>query len=529
MPGRLAPKAPDLTLTGGAGTEIFPTVAPGETQPRGDARGLNSMGQVTGAEFGLVSSDQDYKPYRWSPGVGAVKLTGCCDTEWGNDINDSGVIVGVTQTTASTGNRGFVASGTSMVVLPLLAGADPELSSGALAINNSGQIVGVSPVSSSASHAVLWSSSGAIQDLGTLGGTNSIATDINASGQVIGSSQIAGNAATHFFLWSASTGMQDLSTQLGAITSVVEINDAGQIIGNYTAAGGATHAFLYTPGSGLLDLGTLGGTTSSATGLNNKGDVVGSSTLADGSTHAFLWTVSDGMEDITALTGVAEVRRLNDNLQTLTGTSVPSTTPNLVGTRPRLIQLQVTQSNSPPTALFTWSCNGLTCRFDGSSSLDDKGVVSYSWDLGKSPDGSATGAVVTTTYPHAGQRSVTLTVTDAQGQSNSVTKTITISDQPIAVLTVSCTGLTCTFDSSQSTDDGAIVRRFFYFGDGTNAFDVVTATHTYAQPGIYEVALEVWDGAQNKARVATHVTVTESSGDQSLAAAHHGPRTNAIP
>ena len=158
-----------------------------------------------------------------------------------------------------------------------------------------------------------------IQDLGTLGGATSTAIDINASGQVIGMSDVSGGGQRGF-LWTSGGGMQDLATLLGSpASSVVAINDAGQIAGSYVAPSGDTHAFLYTPGSGLRDLGTLGGTTSSATGLSAQGAVVGSSTTSQGATHAFLWTSTDGMEDVTAVSGFAAVRKLNDDLQTLSG------------------------------------------------------------------------------------------------------------------------------------------------------------------------------------------------------------------
>ena len=238
---------------------------------------------------------------------------------------------------------------------------------------------------------MLWSASGVIQDLGTLGGTNSAAIDINASGQVIGSSQTTGDAATHFFLWSSGSGMQDLNTTINAaITSVVEINDAGQIIGTHTRRAARSHAFLYTPGSGLRDLGTLGGTTSAPTGLNNNGDVVGSSTLEDGATHAFLWTAAEGMEDITALSGVPEVRRLNDNLQTLTGTLAPSTFPASAGCGRGSCSFRSTQSNAPPTAIINAECNGLTCVLDATARSTTSRDSPTRWDLNKFPGGSAT-------------------------------------------------------------------------------------------------------------------------------------------
>ena len=501
-PTRLAPTEPDLVLTGGVGTPILPIVPPGERQPVGDARGLNASGQVTGAVFGLLVGDDTYKPYRWTPSTGAVRISGCCDTQWGNDINDAGVVVGTAQAGTELGLRGFVAVGTSATRLSILPGAYAGSDAGAIAINNAGQIVGISPASGGERHAVLWSAAGVIQDLGTLGGSFSSAIDINGSGQVIGSSHLAGGASTHFFLWSAGSGMVDLNVMIDPnITSVVEINDAGQIIGTYIALGGQSHAFLYTPGSGLRDLGTLGGTTSAPTGLNGKGDVVGSSTLADGSTHAFLWTAADGMEDITALTGVPEVRRLNDDMETLTGTSEPSVQSSAArSVIPRLVQLQVTQFNAPPTALFTVECTALTCVLDARGSLDDNPGLTYAWDLNKYPDGSATGDVVTVTYPHAGTRYVTLTVTDANGLSNSITKSfdpgasVPSNQAPVANFTYSCTNLPCTLDGTGSTDDKGIVSYAWdlnKYPDGSATGSSVTVV--YPHSGMRYVTLTVTD------------------------------------
>jgi probable HAF family extracellular repeat protein len=340
----LAPVVAERTLTGATSVEVLREVAPG-VPVRADARGLNASGQVTGAQFGLNPFSDDFTAYRSAPGSAAVALDGCCGAQWGADINDAGVVVGTAQTGLLSGTRGFVATGTSLVTLSILAGADPEHSAGALAVNDAGQVAGYSP-SAAGRHAVLWSPEGVIHDLGTLGGSSSEAIDVNAAGLVIGKSTTAGDAEMHFFLWSAESGMRDLNAQLGAIASVVEINGAGQIIGTFAAASGATHAFLYTPGSGLRDLGTLGGPTSEPTGLNDAGQVVGMSTLADGSTHAFIWTPTDGMDDITTVSGIRTVRRLNDKLQTLAGPAVaPTSLPGFATAGdPLLVQLYFTPS-----------------------------------------------------------------------------------------------------------------------------------------------------------------------------------------
>jgi probable HAF family extracellular repeat protein len=88
-----------------------------------------------------------------------------------------------------------------------------------------------------------------MNDLGTLGGTNSFAWALNDSGQVVGRSDIAGGAQ-HAFLYDG-TGLHDLNALIppntGWVLQVAEaINDAGQIAG-YGTFNGQTEAFLLTP------------------------------------------------------------------------------------------------------------------------------------------------------------------------------------------------------------------------------------------------------------------------------------------
>ena len=82
--------------------------------------------------------------------------------------------------------------------------------------------------------------------------------------------------------------------------------------------------------------------------------------------------------------------------------------------------------DNPPVAAFTYSCPTLTCQLDASPSTDDGTIVSYSWDLGRYPDPTATGKLVSVSYAHNGTRIVTLTVTDNSGKTNSITKTLTV-------------------------------------------------------------------------------------------------------
>ena len=83
-------------------------------------------------------------------------------------------------------------------------------------------------------------------------------------------------------------------------------------------------------------------------------------------------------------------------------------------------------SNQAPVARFTASCNASHfCTFNASTSSDDVGVVSYSWRFGSDPN-LKSGVTTTRQYSHAGSFSVTLTVTDGGGLSNTVTKLVAV-------------------------------------------------------------------------------------------------------
>jgi PKD repeat protein len=82
-----------------------------------------------------------------------------------------------------------------------------------------------------------------------------------------------------------------------------------------------------------------------------------------------------------------------------------------------------TQSNFPPTASFSYSCTDLACNFDGTASSDSDGTIaSYAWSFGGS------GATASNTFANAGTYSVSLTVTDNEGASDTSTQSVTVTD-----------------------------------------------------------------------------------------------------
>ena len=95
-----------------------------------------------------------------------------------------------------------------------------------------------------------------VTDLGTLGGSYSVARGINAWGDVVGYSAMVGDSSSHAFLYDGS--MHDLGTLGGSASDAYGINSAGQIVGWASLPGDFQATFIYN--GTMQDLGTLGGT-----------------------------------------------------------------------------------------------------------------------------------------------------------------------------------------------------------------------------------------------------------------------------
>ena len=104
--------------------------------------------------------------------------------------------------------------------------------------------------------------------------------------------------------------------------------------------------------------------------------------------------------------------------------------------------------NVAPTANFSSSTSGLTATFTDSSGDSDGTIASRSWNFGDSTTSTATNP--SKTYSAAGTYSVSLTVTDNGGTSNTVTKSVTVAASGGNVLTngVAVTGLSAATGAS---------------------------------------------------------------------------------
>jgi probable HAF family extracellular repeat protein len=277
---------------------------------------INASGQVTG--YTTVAESVYQHAFVWTPTTpngasGAMSDLGTIggNDSYGSDINASGQVTGFSDGVAFLWSP-TTPNGTSGSMIPLGLPDDRFVSG--QGINDSGQVAGHAyPPADSSIDAFLWTpttpngTSGALHDLGTIGGQYSYSYGINAGGQVVGQSGTS-DGLLRGFLWTpitangASGSMIDLQTLGGMNYSAAwDVNDAGLVVGEAnTTADVATHAFLYD--GTLHDLGTLGGNSSGAFGINASSQVTGySETTGNAADHAFLYTSGSGMVDLNSL------------------------------------------------------------------------------------------------------------------------------------------------------------------------------------------------------------------------------------
>jgi probable HAF family extracellular repeat protein len=190
-----------------------------------------------------------------------------------------------------------------------LAPLSDDVDGAATAINDKGQVVGISGICDqavgeyTAKHAVLWEDGTPI-DLGNFDGgvAWNTPTAINNRTQVVGFANFSDTPGGVFdpvaFLWTKERGIRKL-LPLGADKNswAWGINMRGQVVGQ-SFGGVLPRAFLYQDGV-MTDLNTLIQPSSSlhlvlANDINDRGEIVGFATDASGATVAFLAVPVDG-------------------------------------------------------------------------------------------------------------------------------------------------------------------------------------------------------------------------------------------
>jgi probable HAF family extracellular repeat protein len=292
------------------------------------ATAINSTtGQVVGSAQVVPGDTNSYHPFLWTAGgtdgvpsnpqmkdLGTLVPGG---HGWATDINDSGQVVGW----SDSGQIDPYGKSISHAFLWTPGGTDgvpsnPQMKDlqitwgglGALALNNSGVVVGNEATTAGPYHGFVWDQTHGLRDLnilvpGNLGVELRYATGVNSQGQIVANGW---NAASpdHAYLLSDNNADGDFQdpnevTDLGKLpigtsADASAINDVGQVAGS-----SGDHAFRWQNGH-MKNLGQLHAHGTYATSINNNGDVVGGAANL-GYAGAWLSTGSGNIKDLATL------------------------------------------------------------------------------------------------------------------------------------------------------------------------------------------------------------------------------------
>ncbi len=212
---------------------------------------INTSGEVvgTGADTNIPQA------FLWQPSAG-VNWLGSLGGEWSAayGINDSGAVVGFSLTSANLPHAFlWTPAGAMQDLTPDLISTGGAT---ARAINSTNQVVGYYfPNGSSNTLGFLWTQNAGLQNLGAAG---TLAFAINDSGTVVGQTPVA-KGYRHAFSWTEAAGINDLGTLGAEESAALSINNPGWIVGTSLTSNGSglQHPFLWMPSKGMQDLDNI--------------------------------------------------------------------------------------------------------------------------------------------------------------------------------------------------------------------------------------------------------------------------------
>jgi len=182
-----------------------------------------------------------------------------------------------------------------------------SLGSGAVqvaqAVNARGNVAGTSTDGQGRQRAFYWTAQGGMVDIGTTGGAQARAFDLNDYNVVVGWSQDAGGNQ-EAFTWSPATGRRALGRFGGLASAGLGINNKGAVAGYYLPTDTTVRGFSRTQSGAFTQLPTLGSRESWAMHLNDAGEVVGISSTSDSATSpyvSFRWTAQGGIRNLGSM------------------------------------------------------------------------------------------------------------------------------------------------------------------------------------------------------------------------------------
>ncbi|HMA82665.1 MAG TPA: PKD domain-containing protein, partial [Candidatus Thermoplasmatota archaeon] len=178
---------------------------------------------------------------------------------------------------------------------------------------------------------------------------------------------------------------------------------------------------------------------------------------------------------------------------------------------------KITVLNTPPTANFTYTPQNATdlqtITFTTCSTDPDGTITNCTWTFG---DDTTNYSMNTTSHQYTdnGTYTVTLNVTDDDGDTDEYSTTITISNVgPTANFTMEPSnpeiGETIYFNDTSTDEDGSIASWSWDFDDESSNTST-NATHTYSNLQSRDVTLTVTDNDGNSSSITKHLILKET-------------------
>lgn len=220
---------------------------------------INENGDVAGSAAYLnEDGSRRWTLYRFSV-AGGVHDLGMFNGGGGAvyDMNERGDVVGFSTIVSGPmflGRGFFYSDATGTVNLGTLGGYQ----SYAVDVNNDGLVTGWANTPEQFYRAIAWQSEEQLRDLGTLGGHNSRGFFVNDAGEIFGQAEKA-NSETVWFVWRDGVGMREFRPRAGTFVSLVfQSSSRGDLTGLYFDESGRGVLFRYSAESGFTDLVNVG-------------------------------------------------------------------------------------------------------------------------------------------------------------------------------------------------------------------------------------------------------------------------------